>query len=202
MKSIAIEREFGSGGHEIGAMAAKLLGIPSYDGELLLDTAEHSGVDLALLRNFDERQAGSLLYDLALAANPNQYSERTRLHEMFAAVQATVRRLASDGPAVFIGHCCTEALSGKNNGPAGLRVFLYASDTEQRVRRIMETENLSEGEARRMMRRKDREREQYYRYFTQKLWGDRANYDLQINTSSMTTRQCAEILAGIAKTWD
>ena len=81
MRSIAIEREFGSGGREIGLLTAKLLGVPSYDGELLLDTAEHSGVDLALLRNFDERQAGSLLYDLALAANPNQYSERTRLYD-------------------------------------------------------------------------------------------------------------------------
>ena len=199
MRSIAIEREFGSGGREIGLLTAKLLGVPSYDGELLLDTAEHSGVDLALLRNFDERQAGSLLYDLALAANPNQYSERTRLYEMFAAVQATVRRLAAEQPAVFIGHCCTEALSGKDGGPRALRVFLYASDVEQRVQRVMRTEQVTEGEARRMMRRKDKDREQYYRYFTQKLWGDRANYDLQLNTSTMPARQCAELLAAIAK---
>ena len=201
MKSIAIEREFGSGGHEIGVLTAKLLGVPCYDGELLLDTAEHSGVDLAHLRNFDERQAGSLLYDLALAANPNQYSERTRLYEMFEAVQQTARRLAADGPAVFIGHCCTEALSGKN-GAAALRVFLYASDTGHRVRRVMQTEHVDEGEARRMIRRKDKEREQYFRYFTQKLWGDRANYDLQLNTSTMSVQKCARILADIARSAD
>ena len=81
---------------------------------------------------------------LALAVNPNQYSERTRLYEMFEAVQQTARRLAADGPAVFIGHCCTEALSGKN-GAAALRVFLYASDTGHRVRRVMQTETRGRG---------------------------------------------------------
>lgn len=34
MKSLAIEREFGSGGREIGMRVAELAGIPYYDGEL------------------------------------------------------------------------------------------------------------------------------------------------------------------------
>ena len=199
MRSIAIEREFGSGGREIGRMAAKLLDVPFYDGELLLDAAEHSGADLSRLRNFDERQAGSLLYDLALAGNPNQYSERTRLYEMFATLRATIRRLAGDGPAVFIGRCSTDALSGKNGSPRALRVFIYASDLEKRCAHVMQTEQVGESEARRMMHRKDKEREQYFRYFTQKNWGDRANYDLQLNTSAISAQRCAELLAELAR---
>ena len=43
MKSLAIEREFGSGGREIGRLVAKLAGIPCYDGELLIKEAESRG---------------------------------------------------------------------------------------------------------------------------------------------------------------
>lgn len=199
MRSIAIEREFGSGGREVGRLAAGLLDAPFYDGELLLDAAEHGGANLSRLRNFDERQAGSLLYDLALAGSLNQYSERTSLHEMFATLQATIRRLAGEAPSVFIGRCSTDALSGRNGGPRALRVFIYASDFEARCAHVMETEQVDEGEARRLIHCKDKDREQYFRYFTQKNWGDRANYDIQLNTSVLSAQQCAELLAELAR---
>lgn len=199
MRSIAIEREFGSGGREIGRMVAEQLGMPFYDGELLLSTAERSGLDLGQLRNFDERQAGSLLFDLALAGNPNSYSARTRLYEMFDALQGTIRQLAQKEPSVFIGRCSTETLSGENGAPRALRVFIYASDQVSRTRHVMQTENVDEQEARSLMRHRDKEREQYFRYFTRKSWGDKANYDIQLNTSALSAQQCADILADIVR---
>ena len=50
-----------------------------------------------------------------------------------------------------------------------------------------------------MIRHKDKEREQYFRYFTQKNWGDRTNYDIQLNTSVLPAQQCAELLAEMAR---
>lgn len=50
MKSLAIEREFGSGGREIGMRVAELAGIPYYDGELLIKAAEAQGVSIELLK--------------------------------------------------------------------------------------------------------------------------------------------------------
>ena len=199
MRSIAIEREFGSGGREVGRLVAEQLGMPFYDGEILFNTAERSGMDLGQLRNFDERQAGSLLFDLALAGNPNAYSMRTRLYEMFEAMQGTVRQLAQKEPSVFIGRCSTETLSGKEGAPRALRVFIYASDQVERCRRIMNTEHVDEQDARSLMRHRDKEREQYFRYFTRKSWGDKANYDIQLNTSVLPVQQCADILAGIVR---
>lgn len=35
MRSLAIEREFGSGGREIGIQVARMAKIPYYDGELI-----------------------------------------------------------------------------------------------------------------------------------------------------------------------
>ena len=65
MKSIAIEREFGSGGREIGILTAKLAGIPYYDGELLKKAARDQGVPVSMLEYYDEKRSGSLLYDLS-----------------------------------------------------------------------------------------------------------------------------------------
>ena len=40
MKSVAIEREFGSGGRDIGIRIAKEAQIPYYDGQLLIEAAK------------------------------------------------------------------------------------------------------------------------------------------------------------------
>ena len=63
----------------------------------------------------------------------------------------------------------------------------------------MKTEHVDEQDARSLMRHRDKEREQYFRYFTRKSWGDKANYDIQLNTSVLPVQQCADILAGIVR---
>ena len=44
MKSVAIEREFGSGGRDIGIRIAKEAQIPYYDGQLLIEAAKGYGI--------------------------------------------------------------------------------------------------------------------------------------------------------------
>ena len=43
MKTITIGRQYGSGGRQVGALLAKSLNIPFYDGNLLLIAAEKDG---------------------------------------------------------------------------------------------------------------------------------------------------------------
>ena len=59
MRSLAIEREFGSGGREIGIMVAQKAGIPYYDSELIKKAAEAQGVSAGMLEEFDENTAGA-----------------------------------------------------------------------------------------------------------------------------------------------
>ena len=54
MKSVAIEREFGSGGRDIGIRIAKEAQIPYYDGQLLIEAAKGYGIEIATLKEFDE----------------------------------------------------------------------------------------------------------------------------------------------------
>ncbi len=52
-----------------------------------------------------------------------------------------------------------------------------------RIERIMKAEGLTESEAEKLMRRKDRTRETYYNYYTFGQWGHASNYHLCVDSS-------------------
>lgn len=196
MKSIAIEREFGSGGREIGQKLAKELGVPYYDSDIILKAAEQYGFNVDILREYDERQTGSVLYSIALLTSADRYNQQSRAYEIFYGIRETIKKTAMEEPGVFIGRCSTEVL-GKEK--LAYRAFLYASDMEYRQRRIMATEGIMEQAARKLIHKRDKQREQYFRFFTQKEWNDRNNYDLMLNTSQHSIGECVSILAEVAK---
>lgn len=191
MKSLAIEREFGSGGREVGMKVAKEAGISYYDSNLLDKVTERYGDSAHMLNVYDEKWTGSLLFNISMAAGYSQGNEQSKVYQMGYEVADTIKRLYRNGPCVFIGRCATDILKDTNNT---LRVFIYSSDEKKRIKRIVETENVSEAEARKMMDKRDRARRNYFRFWTQKDWADRDNYDLELNTSMLSTEECARIL--------
>lgn len=64
MKSLAIEREFGSGGREVGMKVAEAAGISYYDGNLLEKVTERYGESANILNTYDEngREASCLIF--------------------------------------------------------------------------------------------------------------------------------------------
>lgn len=196
MKSLAIEREFGSGGRDIGKKVADLAGIPYYDGEMLVKEAEAKGVPLELLEEYDEQKTGSILYNIALFANYNQDMNQSKIYEVCCGIQDTIRNLEMQGPAVFIGRCSTEILRGN---PEVVRVYLYSSEESKKIERIKRTEGVTPDEARKMMARKDRQRSAYFKFWTERRWEDRKNYDMELNTAELTPDICAQILLAAMK---
>ena len=191
MKSLAIEREFGSGGREVGMKVAKEAGISYYDSNLLDKVTERYGDSAHMLNVYDEKWTGSLLFNISMAAGYSQGNEQSKVYQMGYEVGETIQRLQRESPSVFIGRCATHIL--KDN-PGVLRVFIYSSDEKKRIRRIVETENVSESEAKKMMDKRDKARRNYFRFWTQKDWADRGNYDMELNTSVLSTDECAKIL--------
>ena len=61
---ITIGRQCGSGGHTIGEQAAKILGIPFYDRELIEMTAKESGFGKEFVEEQGEHRNSSVLYNL------------------------------------------------------------------------------------------------------------------------------------------
>ena len=65
---VAVSRQYGSGGHEIGRKLADKLGIKFYDKELLSKIAKDSGMSKTLIEYYDEMPSRSLLFSLAMDA--------------------------------------------------------------------------------------------------------------------------------------
>lgn len=196
MKSLAIEREFGSGGRDIGKRVAALAGIPYYDGEMLIKEAEAKGVALDILEEYDEQKTGSILYNIALFANYNQDMNQSKIYEVCCGIQDTIRTLEMRGPAVFIGRCSTEILKGN---PNVVRTYIYSSEEAKKLERIIRTERVTAEEARKLMNKKDRQRNAYFKFWTQKKWEDRKNYDMELNTAELSPDTCAQILLAAMK---
>lgn len=193
MRIIAIEREFGSGGREIGLKVANKAEIPFYDGELMVKAANDFHISLDLLKEFDEKKTGSILYDLATLLDYNQ-SGVQKIHELFYGMQETIKKLALQGSAIFIGRCSTDIL--KYNDEV-IRVFIYSSDLDKRIQRVVETEGMSNHEAEKLIEKKDKQRKDYYKFWTKKDWSDMKNYDIELNTGKLSIEDCVDVLFNI-----
>lgn len=181
---IAIGRQFGSGGHEIGTRLAEMLGIPFYDRELLSLAAQESGIDPALFEEVDENATNSMLYSLAMGTYtpPNGFSafkEESITDRIFNQQCKTVRTLAEKGSCVMIGRCCDYIL---RDDPNCVKVFIHAP-IEFREERIMRLHSLPRDKAKSLIKKTDKRRAAYYAYYTGWKWGMAETNQLSIDST-------------------
>ena len=181
---ITIGRQFGSAGREIGKRIAEHFDIPFYDKELLSRAAKESGYCEEMIESHDERPTNSFLYNLVMDTysfgyNASSFVDMPISHKIFLAQFDTIKKMASENPCVIVGRCADYALSDYDNC---INLFIYG-DEDKKVKRIMEKYNLSEGKAKDMINKKDKQRQSYYNYYSSKKWGRADSYDLCINSS-------------------
>ena len=92
MKTVTIDRTFGSGGREVAARLAKMTGMPFFDNDIILRAAENFGIDVGVLKNNDEHYVGSLIYNLSMFGANGDF-ESSPVYRTYFAVSETVRRL-------------------------------------------------------------------------------------------------------------
>lgn len=183
---ISIGRQYGSGGAEIGAKLAKELGISFYDKNILRMNSDESGIKESYFYLADERAGNKLLYKIISSMTPEKKApsfgaDLISADNLFRFQSEVIRKLAEAESCVIIGRCADYVLQGTE----GLvRVFLYA-DMESRMNRIAEKGICSKEEASKMVKRMDRERRDYYRYYTGKEWSSIENYDILLNTEKL-----------------
>lgn len=195
-KIIAIGRQFGSGGHEIGNMLATRLDIPMYDNNLVRMAAEKLDIREETARAVDETTLNSFLTGYVTA--PGEYRDSVRseeyiqpLNEQVYGLQTEIiRRLSQRGPCVIVGRCAGYIL--KDN-PGCLDVFICA-DNEDRVRRIAGRYDMSEKKAADKIKRIDRERKYYYESHTGLEWGSALSHQILLNVSRLGLKGAADVL--------
>lgn len=196
-KYITIEREYGSGGTKIAAAVSEICGIPCYGREILEKTAEKYHVSPEEIDRYEESVTGSLLYTLFMLGKAQSGDSETLTNEgkVFLAEQKVITELAAEGPAIFVGHCASEALRNKSGV---LHVFIRSATADKRTR-ILEDYHIPASEADATMRRYDKKRSNYYFINTARRWTDNDNYDLILDSGKLKIPGCAAAIAGIWK---
>ena len=125
MKTITISRQYGSGGRYIAALLSEKMGVPCYDSKFLPKEAERHGISQEIINEFKGKT--SLLYAIGvMMSEESQDKKRLTIPEkMFHAQKETVKRLAQEGPCIFVGRCADQILKDDNQL---LRVYIYASE--------------------------------------------------------------------------
>lgn len=189
---ITIAREFGSGGHLLGEMLSKRLGIRLYDKEFIHLAAQKSGIDEDYIRR-NEQSIPSFWLKCILAAG----SERSREWSLspddvlFVAESNIIRELAAQGPCIIVGRCADYVLQHR---PKLISVFCYA-DPESAGRRCTEEYGIAADRAQAEMARVNRNRVTHYEYYTGQKWGEPHHYNLMLNTGSLGLQTACDLVA-------
>lgn len=195
MKYVTIEREYGSGGRAVARQLAEEVGIPCYGREILECAASRLRIPVDQLERYEENTTNSFLYSVAMlgktqSADPDMLM---RDGQLFVAEQMAIRTLASNGPAVFLGHCASEALRGQRDV---LKVFIKSS-REARKNRITKEYGIPPADVESTIRRFDKKRSGYYMVNTAKKWHDLNNYDIVLDSSVLGVDGCTAALKGV-----
>ncbi len=181
--AITISRQFGSGGHEIGELLAKRLGIAFIDREIIGETAKNSDIAQSIIESLDEKPTTSFLYSLVMGLRPGKLEpdeyDMPLPQKVFLAEYHAIRKIASEKSAVFVGRCADCALK---DTPSHVRIFIYAP-MEARINRIVKRMNTNADHAAELIQKADKGRANYYNYYTGKKWGRPENYDLCLSSN-------------------
>lgn len=196
-KIITINREYGSGGRQIGERVAKRLGIPFYDRNLVTRVAAETGLSEAHVASWDEQVASPRIWGLpniGAMGNPlvDSYND---LHEatMVVTLNHIIKDLAKQGSAVIMGRGSDYIL---RDDPDQVSVYIFA-DEVVRVERIWREYGADDAEAAlARLRLIDRGRAAYMRRFVDRAWDDMKNYHLCLDSGKLGIARCVELILG------
>ena len=189
---ITIERQYGSGGSVIGKLTAEKLGINCYNRQILEMTAERCGIDPDYLESAEENVPTSFLYSLLLSANPARTMEENLplSDKVFLMESRIINEIAEKEKSfVLVGRCGNYILEDKGC----FSVFIYA-DHESRMKRAIEDYEIKESKVESVMKKADKRRETFYNVNTGKVWHDKDQYQLCLNSAELGDELCAELI--------
>ncbi len=201
MKIITISREFGSGGRELGKRLAEALGFSYYDREIISAIAEEVGLSEDFVAHTLEKNVSSggfpLTFSRTLSLN---HLGEVSAPMLLAKQHKVIRELAQKGDCVVVGRSADVVLEDFRP----LRIFVHGDMAAKVARcqsRAGKDESLTDREMERKIRQIDKNRAKNHSMVSRYPWGDKAGYDLCINTSDTAIKDIIPALADFAKVW-
>ncbi len=192
---INVGRQFGSGGKEVAIGLGKRLGIPVYDNELISKAAQDSGFSPELFRKSDEKRRPFSISSMFTGTFEPSAESYVSDKGLFQLQSEAIRNIAELGSAIIVGRCSDYILRDMG---CTLDVFLTAPE-QVRIGRIVERTGLSDEKAGALITSMDRNRSEYYNYYTFGNWGVASNYDLCLDTSILGIDGTADFIIEFAR---
>lgn len=184
---ITISRQYGSGGKEVSDIVAKKMGVRCYDRQILYLAAQEIGAD-----SVDINSINQLAYDrgrigISGITSVMGMGNIPIYNQMFLEQAKIIQKLASQGSCVFLGRCADFVLREFRRHYS---FFIYANKQfkEKRAKELYKNATIEE------LEREDKNRSDYYQYYTGLRWGECKNYDMMINTSKIDLEDTADLI--------
>lgn len=194
---ISIGRQCGSGGREIGEKLAQHYGLKFYDRNIIEMLAADMEKDPENVAKVEEKLSGLLPkrrggFEAKLKDLMNRLSTSD---EMYLHERGLIMRLAETESFVIVGRGANDVMEGN---PNALRLFIYAPD-DFRIPRVKEEYKLdSDSDAKKKMEQVDRERREYYEYYSGRIWGYYDQHDLMINSGLLGVDGTVDLIVSVA----
>jgi cytidylate kinase len=202
VSAITISRQTGSGGTNIGYLAAKELGFRYLDREILQQAAKETGTDPQMLEKFDsrsvpliERIINSFCFGTPEVPGVPSFKKPIYDKDLFNLESKIIKQISDQCNAVIVGRGAFYILKDR---PDVLHVFIHAP-FDYRVKYIMNEKKMSEKEAQVMVRESDRTRTKFVRDILGIEWTDARNFNLCIDSSIISLSESMEMIIKLVK---
>jgi cytidylate kinase len=197
---ITINRELGSGGRTVGRKLAEKLGVEFYDKAVVKGLQETYHLTIEEIEKLKGQKHGwwadfkRIMFDNP-GKNSNFYLPRTDSEpelldtdKVFKTETEILMSIAEEESCVIAGR---SGFFVFRKHPNHLSILIQAS-MPFRLERVMRKQNLTEDEARKIIEKVDKMRENYVKEYTHTSRYDTRNYDLVISADGKTEDQIVE----------
>ena len=202
MKVVTIARLFGAGGHTIGEKVAKRLGFELVEEEIINVVARKRKVSPEWVQSVESERGNWLMNFINTIVSPS-FLERLAEEEGQGYIDEDVYKetlkevmeeIARESNTVIVGRGGQYFL---HDHPQAVHVLLIA-DKPHRIKFLMERYKMSEARAKRVIRRGDKRRNNFYKKIGEKHFNDPALYTVVINMDSVLVERAVEIIVDLA----
>jgi cytidylate kinase len=200
VKVIAISREYGAGGEQVGALVAERLGFRYVDDEIVAQAAAKGNFTHAEVADAEKRRSFALrlIEQIGRASTPAYaapiVANQAATEQYQDLIREVVVETASQGSAVIVAHAASIALADRDDV---LRVLVVAPP-KVRAERIATEGGVKPDEAAKIVKSSDADRRSYFKRFYD-VTEQPTQYDLVLNTGGLSFEQAAGVLAEAAR---
>lgn len=188
---VAIERQYCSGGSEIGSRVGEILGIPCYDHEIVEQAAERLGISPDEIRKFEEWVMSPFKAGLHL----RRENQLDMFEKVFAAETEIIAEYARKGPCVIVGRCAGYILKSLTRT---LKVYICAT-AESRTERAVNQHGIAFDDVDNVLKRYDKKRGDFFNVNTRQNWSSMLTYDICLNSTALGVEGCARTICDMVK---